>query len=208
MEETKTKAKRVGTSKTEAIIGTAANKLVQATTALANASDEAKKLVVLVEEQTLKATDLEEKIASLEEEYKQKRNSANVELSLAYKADQEQFAREYARANNMQLISTEELNKLASKAKYEEDVVKQRISEEVTKVTNMYESDKKIKDAEFASDKATLTSENESLKKNIAFLQDEIKSWKTALDNERAASVERAKASSVGSINVSPAGGR
>jgi hypothetical protein len=164
------------------------------------------------EDLSLQIANKEAKIDELTIAYTEKERQAQLDLSLRMKEQTETVVLEYLNANQKTAIPTTELNGLRSELeKLKADFTKE-VNSQVGKAEaiskNHYEQALKLKDAEFSAKEATNTAENKSLQNRVAFLEDQVEMWKGQLEAERDASVQRAKASSVGAINVAPSGGR
>lgn len=203
-DQTKVKAK--GTPKTEAIIGAASNKFVVARKGLQDAVAEALKLTETMDEQALKIADNEEKLQNLQTEYSNKKTQQEIELGLAFRAGAKEFADKYLRDNHMIAVSIEEYDETRSQLTEFKEKFDERLNAEVGKAKGMAESQ-----AKNAAEVARLTYEAKEAQniaeiKNLQSQLNSVKEWNQTLQNqlnaERSASVDRAKAASVGAINV------
>ena len=99
--------KTTGTPKTETIIGTAASKLSKAVSDAKSVLEQVTGLEAIVEENTLKVTDLQQRIENLSTEYSQKKAEQEFELDLSYKTDKKEFAEKYLQEENLVAIPQE-----------------------------------------------------------------------------------------------------
>lgn len=203
-EQTKVKAK--GTPKTEAIIGAASNKLVTATKQLNDAVTTALKLVETADEQALKIADNEEKLHNLQTEYSNKRTQQNIELELAYKADQRAFVNKYLGENGLTACETSEYFELQESIKEWQQKFDEKVSAEVGKAKGMAENAAKsaqlLAEAQYQAKEAQNLAKIQNLEAQLKFANEQTTHWQNQLNEERKASVDRAKAGAVGNINV------
>jgi len=206
VKETTKTPKAKGNKTTEAIIGSAALKLGSAVKSLTDAFKAAEGLEQLVEEGTLKVTNLESNIAELQNKLKQDKANASFELELAYKTDEKAFADKYLVDNGLKAVAESEWNNLNSQLKNVQETFDKRVSEETHKaigaITKDHKNEMTIKEMEYRNKEAENLAAINQLKDKVAFLEDQVESWKAALDAERQAGVERAKASAIGTLNV------
>ncbi len=200
-----------GTPKTEAVIGTAATKLSAAVKSILEAAQIAPKLEEQLTAYNLKVTDLEGKIAGLQQEYDNKKQQHEIDLGLQFKAAQRKFAEAFLTENGQIAVIVEEDKKVkeelaALKASFNDEV-----SKKVAAATNAIQSnvDNKIKllEAEYKAKEAGNIAEIANLKSQLAFANDMANKWETQLNDERKASVERSKSQSA-TVNVAGQSGR
>jgi benzoyl-CoA reductase/2-hydroxyglutaryl-CoA dehydratase subunit BcrC/BadD/HgdB len=126
------------------------------------------------------------------------------------KSSAERLVNEYLTSNGYVSISANELNSLRSELEQTKSTTEAQIKKEVATVAStlksqyeneikLIQSENKAISAENAAKIGTLATQNK-------FLEDQVTKLYLQLDAERAAGIERAKAGSVGSINVAPAG--
>jgi hypothetical protein len=208
MSEVKQKAK--GTAKTEAIIGAASNKIVTATKSLNDAVATALKLTETLDENALKIADQEEKLANLQTEYQNKRTQQHIDLDLAYKADQKQFADQYLGANGLVAVEKDEYVALQQEVEDLKQNFAEKVKAEIGKAEGIANSKAKaaeeLAQAKYEAKEAGNLAEIKNLQAQLNFANQQIQVWKTQLDEERKAGVERAKAGAVGTISVTGTG--
>lgn len=202
--------KKKGTSTTEAIIGTAANKMQSATKALVEAYEIASKMGPVIEENTLKVLDLETKIAELKVQYQQLRAQHQFDLDLEFKKDEKTYVDGYLNENGLVSIPGDELNDLKAQIEklrtdYDADL-KKAIASATAAVQKDYENRIAIKNAESKAAEAETNATIKQQSLHITELNKQVDMWREQLDQERKASTERAKAASIGTLNVTPGG--
>lgn len=200
------KPRVVGNKKTEAIIGAAHVKMQTAVKSLTEASKVFENFDQEIEAKTLKLTNLEAEIESQEEALKRKLEAVDYEVATRYKTNEAQFVNEYARMNDMTLLKTEDHKNLLKENETLKSEQESKIKSEVAKITasltSDFENKTRIMEAEYRAKEATNTAEINSLKKETEFLRAQNLSWKEQLESERDASIERAKAGQIGTLNV------
>lgn len=208
MSDVKQKAK--GTAKTEAIIGAASNKIVTATKSLNDAVSTALKLVETLDDNALKIADQEEKLSNLNTEYSNKKTQQTIDLELAYKADKKRFVDEYLTDNGLVYVEKAKYDALAESVTEWEEKFNDKVNAEVGKATGMArreaENAQKLAEANYQAKEAQNLAKIQNLEAQLQFANQQTTHWQNQLNEERKASVERAKASAVGSITVAGQG--
>jgi len=208
MLEVKQKAK--GTAKTEAIIGAASNKIVNATKSLNDAVATAVKLVETLDDNALKIADQEEKLANLNNEYNNKKTQQTIDLELAYKADKKRFVDEYLTDNDLVYVEKAKYDSLEQSVAEWEQKFNEKVDAEVGKASGIAkreaENAQKLAEANYQAKEAQNLAKIQNLEAQLKFANEQTAHWQTQLNEERRASVERAKASAVGSITVAGQG--
>lgn len=191
---------------TELVLGQAAQQITKAVTELNGVTGTIGKLAAQAEELTLQVANKEEAIAALEVAYAEKERQLNVDLDLSFKANTERVVSEFLRSTGKVSISGEELQNLRqelaeTKANADAETKKQ-VAQATASIKSDYEnaikllhSENKAVAAENAAKIGTLGTQN-------SFLQEQVTKLYAQLDAERQAGIERAKAGSVGSINI------
>lgn len=212
MSTTTQKPAAKGNRTTEIIIGSAAAKLETAVKAMNTAVVEVGKLEEKAQAHTLKVTDLEDKIGSLEQDLKNKTAQNKIELQQAYDADQKAFADKYLQSQGMTAIGTDELEELKADLEEATDKMSENVNKAVGAATSALKKEHDAADAlakmTFEKKEAENTAKITQLEAQVKFLTEQVGYWKKALEDERAAGVERAKASSIGTLNVGSSTGR
>jgi hypothetical protein len=195
---------------TEVVLGKAAQQIAKAVSELNAATESVNQLTSKTEDLTLQVANKEEAIAALEVEYNERKRQSDVDLQLTMKSSAERLVNEYLTSNGYVSISANELNSLRSELEQTKSTTEAQIKKEVATVAStlksqyeneikLIQSENKAISAENAAKIGTLATQNK-------FLEDQVTKLYLQLDAERAAGIERAKAGSVGSINVAPAG--
>lgn len=201
-----TAVKKVGTPKTEQIIGTAAMKLTKAAAEIKESFDIIDKLVGAAEEVTLEITNKESKLALLDTEYAEKKRAYQVQNELDFREDRVKHVQSYLDENKMTMLTAADHTKLVSMAANNEKALKDAVSAAEAIVGNTlkrnYEADKRVMEAEFQTKEAANVAKIASLTTELLAAKAEAGRWEAALTAERAAGVERSKASAVGAVNI------
>lgn len=204
--------KPTGTPKTETIIGTAATKLSSAVKSAKEALESVTGLEAVITENTLKVTDLENKIASLNTEYDQRNAKLAFDMDLQYKTNQKEFANQYLQEQGLIAVPVETFEKTKNELENLKKDFDSKVSAEVGKANaikdSQMKSEKALMESEYKAKEATNLARIENLEAQLSFANEQVTMWQTALNEERKAGVERAKAASVGAVNISSGTGR
>jgi hypothetical protein len=209
MEKT-TEARKVapkkGTKTTELIIGAAANKLSTAVLQMNTAIGEVTKLQQLAQDNTIIIVDLEDKIGALKQELENQMAQNKLNLELAFKSNKALFAAEWMSENNLASISTFELHNLKvdleNATSKMEDTVKREVGIITSRMKSEHENEKKVLMLEHEKKEANNLAELNQLRTQVTMWKEQADMWQKALDAERQAGIERAKASSIGTLNI------
>lgn len=204
----KSTSTRKASANTEVVLGQAAaqiakavNELKAATATVSTLSDQSEQLTMLV-------ANKEEAISALEIEYAEKRRQADVELDLSFRANQEKVVNQWLTSNGYTSIATSELTSLRSDLDTArtntEATVKKEIASVVSTLKTQYDNEIKLIHSENKAIAAENAAKIGTLATQNKFLEEQVTKLYLQLDAERAAGIERAKAGSVGSINVAP----
>jgi hypothetical protein len=199
---------RKASANTEVVLGQAAaqiakavNELKAATATVSTLSDQSEQLTMLV-------ANKEEAISALEVEYAEKRRQADVELDLSFRANQERVVTQWLTSNGYTSIATSELTTLRSDLDTArtntEATVKKEVATIVATLKTQYENEIKLIHSENKAVAAENAAKIGTLATQNKFLEEQVTRLYAQLDAERSAGIERAKAGSVGSINVAP----
>jgi hypothetical protein len=202
---TKRTVKKASTS-TEIVLGQAAQQIAKGVSELKSASETISQLVKASEDLSLQVANKETQIADLDVQFAEKARQKEVELDLNFKASQDRVVTNYLTENGKVAISKTDLanlqKELADTKANAEAVTKKEVAIVSSSLKSQYENEIKLiqsenntKSVENASKIGTLTEQKNFLETQVAKLYQQ-------LDAERAAGIERAKAGSVGSINV------
>jgi len=204
-----TTAKKASVS-TEIVLGQAAQQITKAVAELNNATASVNQLTAKAEELTLLVANKEEAIKALEVEFAEKERQLKVDLDLSFKANTDRVVNEYLTSVNKVAVSASELNTLKSELEEAKSNTEAQIKREVSAVASnlksQYENEIKLIHSENKAIAAENAAKIGTLATQNKFLEEQVTKLYLQLDAERAAGIERAKAGSVGSINVAPAG--
>jgi hypothetical protein len=198
------------TASTELVLGQAAQQITKAVTELNLATSTIGKLSAQAEELTLQVANKEDAIAALEVAFAEKERQLNVDLDLSFKSNTDRVVSEFLRSTGKVSISSEELQSLRqdlAETKANADAeTKRQVAQATASVKSDYEnmikllhSENKAVAAENAAKIGTLATQNK-------FLEEQVVKLYGQLDSERTAGIERAKAGSVGQINIGDGG--
>ena len=193
---------------TEVVLGQAAAQIAKAVNELKAATATVATLSEQSEELTLLVANKEDAISALEIEYAEKRRQADVELDLSFRANQERVVSQWLTSNGYTSIATSELTTLRSDLETArtntEATVKKEVASVVSTLKTQYENEIKLIHSENKAIAAENAAKIGTLATQNKFLEEQVTKLYLQLDAERAAGIERAKAGSVGSINVAP----
>ncbi len=202
---TKTTVKK-GNASTEVVLGQAAQQITKAVTELAAATATIGKLASQAEELTLQVSNKEDEIAALDVKFAEKERQLTVDLDLSFKANTNKVVTEYLASVGKEAITTSELNSLRSEladVKHSADKsVKEAVGAALATAKSQYENDIKLLHSENKAIAAENASKIGVLAEKNKFLDEQVTKLYAQLDAERNAGIERAKAGSVGSINI------
>ena len=205
----KTTAKKASQS-TEIVLGQAAQQIAKGVSELKSASETIAQLVQASEDLSLQVANKEEAIAALDVQFAEKARQKEVELELNFKANSERVVNEFLTANGKTSISKTDLaaiqKELADTKANADAETKKAVAAATATLKSQYESEIKLMQSENKAVAAENASKIGTLTEKNQFLEAQVTKLYQQLDAERAASIERAKAGSVGSINVTGAG--
>jgi len=194
------------TASTEIVLGQAAQQITKAVTELNNATKTVNALASQAEDLTLQVANKEEAIAALAVEYAEKKRQADVNLELSMKANTESVVTTYLQTNGKVAILSSDWSSLQKELATEKANSEKAIASQVASITaaqkSQYDNDIRFLQSENKAIAAENASKIGVLAEKNKFLEDQVTKLYLQLDAERAAGIERAKAGSVGSINV------
>lgn len=207
MAETNVKAPaKKGNKTTEIIIGAGAAKLATAVAALSTVVEVINRLPETVQENVLKVTDLEDKIGALKQDLENKTAQNKIELQQSYDADRKTFVDKWLNEESMVAVDSSEYREMEEKLEKVEETLNRTVTTEVAKAVNIEKNNSagalRILQLEHEKKEAANVAEIAQLKNQNKFLEEQMGFWKTALDEERKAGTERAKAASINTLNV------
>lgn len=198
--------KRKATASTEVVLGQAAQKIAKAVAELNSAVETVNKLNAQSEDLTLLVANKEEEIENLTTTYAEKSRQAKVDFELKMRENAEAVVNATLAANGKVAIDEAELAALRKEladtkanadanTKKEVAIVTSTLKAQFENDLRFIQSENKAVAAENASKIGTLTEKNK-------FLEDQVTKLYEQLDSERAAGIERAKASSIGTVTI------
>lgn len=202
---TKATVKKASTS-TEIVLGQAAQQIAKGVSELKSASETISQLVKASEDLSLQVANKETQIADLDIQFGEKARQKEVELDLNFKASQDRVVTNYLTENGKVAISKTDLanlqKELADTKANAEAVTKKEVAIVASTLKSQYENEIKLIQSENNTKSVENASKIGTLTEKAAFLETQVAKLYQQLDAERAAGIERAKAGSVGSINV------
>ncbi len=205
--KTTTTANKKANANTEIVLGAAAQQITKAVTELNNATNTVNQLASRAEELTLQVANQEDRIQALDVEYSEKERQLNVNLDLNFRANTEKVVNEHLSSVNRTSISTSELNTLRQDledaTRNTDSLIKKEVATVANTLKGQYENEIKLIHSENKAIAAENAAKMGSLATQNTFLEQQVTKLYAQLDAERQAGIERAKAGSVGSINVS-----
>lgn len=195
-----------GTQQTEAIVGTAARKMALSLKSYEEAQEVIKKLPELIETYTLQVADLEDKINGLSDLYETTKKRNEIELELEAKQNIEMVVNKYLASNGKTVIIVEDLENLETKAalageKFQNELAKE-LGAQTAILKNNHQNELKLMEATYAQKEASNLAELKSLTSQLMAAKAEAARWEAALNEERKAGTERAKANAIGAVNL------
>jgi len=201
-----------GTKATEVVVGTAAVKLNQAVKSLQEAVAQAGNLEETITGHVLKAEELEGRISDLQNTYENNKKQMAFDMDLEYKSNQKAFAEKYLSTTGLTAVPTEAWEGVNAELNHIKTEFNNRVNSEVGKVRGQlqasFDQDKRILELNFQAKEADNNAKISQKDQQIAFLEKQAASWEAALNAERQAGIERARASSIGTLNVGSPTGR
>jgi hypothetical protein len=149
---------------------------------------------------------LEDKIGGLKQDLENKTAQNKIDLQQAYDADKKAFVDNWLKENNVVVVDDATYKNLQNELASMEVKMESTVRTEVGKAVGIEKANSanalKIAQLEAEKKEASNVAEISQLKAQIMFLEKTSKSWEDALTAERAAGIERAKASSINTLNV------
>lgn len=212
MADEKQAPKKKGTAKTEAIIGTSVVKLDQAIASIDSATKLLGELFQEVDNSVSKVADKEDQLAQLIVDYAEKKRRLDIQLQLDHQEDETKLATAWLKARNLMAIEPtkydEMLATMGDAEKDQADAVSKAVAIATNSLKSHEESVRRILTAEFNTKEAENRFKITALEQQLVAAKEESVRWQKALDDDRKAGIERAKASSVGAINIATPTGR
>jgi hypothetical protein len=199
-----------GSLATDAILGQGAASLTKAVSEMRTAASAIEKLAADSEQLTLEVASKQEQIDQLAVEYAEKLRQADLDLDLKVKANEDRVATEILAKTQKVAVKQADYtalqNELNTVKADQERTIKAAEGKAEGIAKSKYEGEAKLAAATFAAEAASDKAKITSLTEKVSFLESQISKWEGALTAERTASVERAKASAIGSVNLTAPG--
>lgn len=206
-------AKKVNAT-TEAILGAAAAKFTQSAANLKSLINSAGEVLETLgdkeSELSISIVAKTDALALLDVEYAEKRRTQGVTLKLEEQADIAAVAKKYADANGKTIIDTDVLN--AQQGEFEDlkvnfkDKVRAEAQAAIVAATSSHRQELALQEANFKATQATTQASITSLQGQLDATVKENARLYVQIDEERKASIERAKAQGSSVVNVSGQG--
>ena len=206
----KTAPARKGNSQTEMIIGSAVNDLKKVIAAAEGATKNVAKLAEEAEKQQGIIAQREDQIKELDVQFAEAKRQKEVKMELELKENERKAVDTILAKQDLVAVDK------ASYAKFQSDIstIKSEAETEAQKsvhaatgsMKKQHENDLALQKAGFEKEQATTSAQLANAQSQIKFLEEQVKLWKESVDAERAAGVERAKASSIGTLQVNGQG--
>lgn len=201
----KTTVKKASAS-SEVVLGSAAVALKRATEGILSAVSQVEGLTEKSEALQLEIAAKEDRISALGVEYVEIERQKKLDLELTLKASKEDFAKSAAEQMGMTLVRKDVYNALQENLETYRTSFEEKVDEKVKAATGAiaggYANKEKLLEAEYKAKEAGNIALIESLRAQLSSRDSEITRLYKSIEDERKASVERAQASSIGSVNV------
>jgi hypothetical protein len=197
------------TATVESVAGAAALSLTRSLLELKTGLTQFEALSSKLEELGLQIAQKEDRIRELSTEFVEKERQLNVNLQIQLKENSKLAVLEILQSEG--LISVDKIKQDALLAQVFDlhSTFEDRVKAEKGKAEGIasanYTNREKLLTAEHATKEANNLARISQLEQQVAFLKEQSTKWEVALGEERKASVDRAKAASVGTINVGTA---
>lgn len=195
-----------GNKTTEVIIGAASSRMEAAVKSLLAVAPEVEKLQKTISQSTLEVVNLEDTIGALKQDLVNKTSQNKIELEQAYNADQKSFADKYLNQNRLVAVAENDLTGLRNDLEEALNKRDEAVSKAVNAATSSMKKDHDAADAlakmTFEKKEAENAAKITQLEAQVKFLGEQVGYWKLALEAEQKAGIERAKAASIGTLNV------
>ena len=197
---------------TELVLGQAAQSITKAIAELNAATESVNALSSKGEELTLLVSNKEQAIDELEVKYAEQERQLQVDLELKMRSKAEDVVTSYLDLTDKVAIPEAEWEALKAdltktKADFETQT-KKEVAVAVNSVKSTYEHSIALLSSEYKAKEAENLSRIGVLGEKNTFLEAQVTKMYQQMDAERAASIERAKASSVGTISVGTSNGK
>jgi hypothetical protein len=201
-----TKATKKVSASTETFVGSAAQSLKKSLAEYVNATAAIDKMADRADELSTIVASKEAAIEELDVKYQEKERQLALDLDLRMKERTELVVNRYLNEQSKTAISTSELSALkqeleTTKTNFNKDV-QSAVAAATSNIKGTYESDKRLLEAEHRAAQAKNEAQIETLEGKVVFLEDQVEMWKSQLNSERQASIERSRNAQQPTINV------
>jgi len=190
----------------EIVMGKAAIDLNKAVAEAMKATEGLGTLVSQSEDLTLTISNQEAQIEELDIQFAEKERQLQLDLELKMKGSAEKTVQEYLASNKQRSISLQEYQEMSEKIAGAEALLAKTVSAEIAKVRNeetaRFNNEKKLLEAQHAATEAKNNASISVMEEKVKFLEQQNENLLDQINQERQASIERAKAGSIGNINL------
>lgn len=190
----------------EIVMGKAAQDLNKAVAEAMKATEGLGALVSHSEELTLTISNQEAKIEELDIQFAEKERQLQLDLDLKMKGNAEATVQAYLASNKQRSISLQEHQEMVDKIAGAEALLTKTVAAETAKVrneeTSRFNNEKKLLEAQHAATEAKNNAAISVMEEKVKFLEQQNAQLIDQINEERKASIERAKAGSIGNINL------
>lgn len=189
----------------EVVLGSGVAELKKVATGITNAVATFNTLPEMLENMQIEIAAKEDRIAQLETEYVEKERQLSVSLNLKVKENEEAVVNKALEAAGkvgvLKAVWDATQQNLADYKEQFETRLKEGVDSASRGIAATYANKEKVTEAEYKAKEAENIAKITTLQGQITFLEGQVKQLLETMDKERAATVERAKAASVGAIN-------
>ena len=190
----------------EIVMGKAAIDLNKAVAEAMKATEGLGTLVSQSEDLTLTISNQEAQIEELDIQFAEKERQLQLDLELKMKGSAEKTVQEYLASNKQRSISLQEYQEMTEKIAGAEALLTKTVTAETAKVRNeetaRFNNEKKLLEAQHAATEAKNNASISVMEEKVKFLEQQNENLLDQINQERQASIERAKAGSIGNINL------
>jgi hypothetical protein len=205
-------AAKTKSENTDVVISSAAAALVKATANIQEAFKSVDSLTETAENLTRDIAGKKAEIESLTETYQTKYRQSEVDFNLKLAEKKDATVTEYLKSVGKEAVESAAYKALQSeltKVVADRDAeVERAVAIENSRLTRDFNSEKALLESQFQTSTVKQVAQIESLQKENASLTAQVTQLFKQIDAERAAGIERAKASAIGSVNVGTPNGR
>ena len=197
---------------TELVMGKAAVSLQKAVSDAMKVAETLTELSGASEDLALTISNQENRVEELNTIFAEKERQLQLDLDLKMRANAEEVVAKHLAAKGHRAVPNDEFIQRERTISEAATVLENTVRTEVGKAEGMakskFEGERRLMESEYKAKEAGNVAEIDNLKKENVFLTGQVQSWKNQLDEERKASIERAKAGSIGTLNVGDPAGR